>query len=129
MQLSHINRPRRGGRRHANYGRTLAARKQTLTDPKQVAKTYLIECACEPHCVWKCANELPDFVDHVVSLRDQRFAGADLIVAKRDHTFLLTVGFFGCFGGWRLQNSHPGVKRLCDCHLEGGLACWPWSCV
>ena len=107
MQLSHINRPRRGGRRHANYGRTLAARKQTLTDPKQVAKTYLIECACEPHCVWKCANELPDFVDHVASLRDQRFAGADLIVAKRDHTFLLAVGFCGCFGGVAVTEFSP----------------------
>ena len=57
-------------------------------------------------------DSLADFVDHVASLREQRFAGADLIVAKRDHTFLLTVGFFGCFGGWRLQNSHPGGEKI-----------------
>ena len=49
--------------------------------------------------MWTCANELPDFADRVATLRDLRFAGDDLIVVRRDHTFFLAVGFVGVLGG------------------------------
>ena len=113
---------KRGGRRTANYGHTFLQRKQTLLDRKSIEEAFFIQCGCETGCVWRAANALPDFSDRVTNLRELRFGGKTLGVAKCDHLRIWQLRFFDVTVTAGIT---PGVKRLCACHVVHGHTLWP----
>ena len=111
---------KRGGRRTANYGHTFLQRKQTLLDRKSIEEAFFIQCGCETGCVWRAANALPDFSDRVTNLRELRFGGKTLGVAKCDHLRIWQLRFFDVFIHDGYSWDHPGgekIVRTSGCHL------------